>query len=116
MKAESLRIRTRLYSDNHQFVGISADLLAGIFMSKDEFGYETKELLERWVFAITVKYFAPERTNTVIGYASLGQFRYQSTSDIRQTVESRIEHSCLSKSKYTEAQRIFSKILDLALI
>jgi len=105
---ESLRIRTRAYGNNHVNVGISCHLLGGILMSQNNLGNKTMELFERSL-ANDTKYYGPNVTNTAISNFNLGLF-YHRLAYKQQIARREIEYLCLSKSKYEEAARIYTKI------
>lgn len=105
---ESLRIRKRLYADDHSFVAICNGVLACILQSQGNFTDETKELFERCL-AITIKNSGPDVKNAAVCNSNLGDF-YKELSEEPQTAETRKEHLRLSQSSYKEAQRIFTKI------
>jgi tetratricopeptide (TPR) repeat protein len=106
---ESLRIRTLIYGNDHVNVGHSCDLLARILMSQDNLGNETMELFERSL-ANDTKYYGPNGTDAAISNFNLGAF-YHHLANKQQIVRREIEHLCLSKSKFEEAVRIYTKIL-----
>jgi tetratricopeptide (TPR) repeat protein len=105
---ESLRIRTRLYGDDHARVGLSCSVLAQILQTQSKLGNETKELYERCL-AINIKNFGSEGINTAASNSNLGTFHH------RQAEESlsagiRKEYLSLSVSKLKEALRIYTKL------
>jgi tetratricopeptide (TPR) repeat protein len=106
---ESLRIRTSLYDAYHTQVAMSAGLLASILQSQGNLGSETKELRERSLVSDT-RHSGPEGINTAISNFNLGNF-YHLRADGSQTAEMRKENLLLSKSKYKEALRIYTKAL-----
>jgi tetratricopeptide (TPR) repeat protein len=106
---ESLRIRTSLYDADHIQIAISTGLLATILQFQGNLGNETKELHERCI-AIDIRNYGPEGINTGHSISNLGTF-YHLRADGSQTVEMRKENLLLSKSKYKEALRIFTKVL-----
>jgi hypothetical protein len=79
---ESLRIRTRLYGNDHVKVAFSCSLLACILMSQDNLGNETMELLGRSL-ANDTKCFGPDAINTAISNLNLGAF-YRQLADTQQ--------------------------------
>jgi tetratricopeptide (TPR) repeat protein len=105
---ESLRIRTRVYGNDHVHVGLSCSLLARILISQDNMGDEAMKLFEHHL-ANDTKYYGPDGPNAAISNLNLGNF-YHRLSDRQQIVRREIEHLCLSKSKYKEAVRIYTKI------
>jgi hypothetical protein len=105
---ESLRIRTRLYSNDHINVGLVSSLLANILMSQDNMGDETMELLE-CSLANQTKHYGPDGTNVVISNFNLGTF-YHRLADKQQIARRKIECLCLSISKFEEVVRIHTKI------
>jgi hypothetical protein len=105
---ESLRIRTQIFHNNHPRVGISNGLLGSILLSQGNLGYETKELLERYL-AIDIKNEGSEGINTAAANGNLGIF-YLELAESQQNAETRNEHLILSQSKYEETVRIYTKI------
>eukprot|EP00596_Hydrurales_sp_CCMP1899_P009897 CAMPEP_0119052220 /NCGR_PEP_ID=MMETSP1177-20130426/73586_1 /TAXON_ID=2985 /ORGANISM="Ochromonas sp, Strain CCMP1899" /LENGTH=587 /DNA_ID=CAMNT_0007031719 /DNA_START=259 /DNA_END=2022 /DNA_ORIENTATION=- len=105
---ESLRIRTRAYGNNHVNVGISCHLLGGILMSQNNLGNKTMELFERSL-ANDTKYYGPNGTDAAISNFNLGAF-YHRLANKQQIVRREIENLRLSKSKFEEAVRIYTKI------
>jgi tetratricopeptide (TPR) repeat protein len=108
---ESLRIRTRIYGNDHVNVGVSCGLLARILISQDNMVDETMELFERSHTIIT-KNNGPDGINTAISNFNLGNF-YHQLADEQQETQRRVEYLCLSKSKFEEAVRIYTKIFGL---
>jgi tetratricopeptide (TPR) repeat protein len=106
---ESLRIRTRLYGNNHQNVGYISSLLGRILKAQNKLGRETKELFERSL-AIDTESFGPDGTNTAVSVVNLANF-YGQCADAQKTTETRKEQLLLSRSKFVEAVRIYQKIL-----
>jgi tetratricopeptide (TPR) repeat protein len=106
---ESLRIRTSLYDADHTLVAMSVGLLANILQSKGNLGSETKELHERSLVS-DIRNCVPEGINTAITNSNLGNF-YSLRADGSQSAEMRKENLLLSKSKYKEALRIYTKAL-----
>jgi tetratricopeptide (TPR) repeat protein len=106
---ESLRIRTSLYDADHTLVGMSVGLLATILQSQGNLGSETKELHERSLVS-DIKNFGLEGINTAATSFNLGTF-YNLRADGSQTAEMRKENLSLSKFKYKEALRIYTKAL-----
>jgi tetratricopeptide (TPR) repeat protein len=105
---ESIRIRTRLYGNDHINVGINYNLLGHILMSQDNYGDETMELLERSL-AIITNNDGPDGTNTALSNLNLGVF-YDQLSERQQNDERKIAYLHLSKAKSEEAVRIYTKI------
>jgi tetratricopeptide (TPR) repeat protein len=105
---ESLRIRTRIYGNDHVNVGLSCHLLGGILMSQVNLGDETMELLERSL-AIITKNGGPDGINSAAANLNLGAF-YDQLADRQQNDERKIVYLHLSKAKYEEAVRIYTKI------
>jgi hypothetical protein len=105
---ESLRIRTQQYGNHDLHVGGSITLLAGVLRKQDNLGAEVKELLERSL-AIDTKHEGPDGFNTSISNKNLGQF-HEELAFTDLTSEEKKEHLQLSKSYYTEALRINTKI------
>jgi tetratricopeptide (TPR) repeat protein len=101
---ESLRIRTRIYGNDHIELGISCSLLARILVSQDNIGNETIELFERSLITDTMC-FGLDGINTAISNYNLGAF-YHQLADTQQNVE----YLRRSKSTFKEAVRIYSKI------
>jgi tetratricopeptide (TPR) repeat protein len=106
---ESLRIRTRLYCDDHFCVGMSADLLADILQAQGKLGSETKELYERCLVN-NIKNCGPEGHNTAVTNFNMGNFYYK-RAKTSQSAETMNEHLLQSKSKYNEALRTYTKLL-----
>lgn len=104
---ESLRIRTKLFGNLH-LEGYSGSLLASILLKQGKLGYETKELLEKSL-ALDIKNCGPEGSNTAQAFWSLGDYYYL-LAEKEQTDEAQKEHLRLSKVKYEEALRIYTKI------
>jgi tetratricopeptide (TPR) repeat protein len=104
---ESLRIRTRIYVNDHIEVGLSYDLLARILMSHDNLGDETMELLERSL-AVSTKNYGPDAINTAISNSNLGAF-YHRLADEQQNSQRKIEYLFRSNSIFKEVLRIYSK-------
>jgi tetratricopeptide (TPR) repeat protein len=105
---ESLRIRTRLYDNDHVNVGVSCHLLGVILMSQYNLGDETMELFERSL-ANDTKNHGPDGTDTALSNLNLGVF-YCELTDRQQNNERKIVYLHLSKAKSEEAVRIFTKI------
>jgi hypothetical protein len=105
---ESLRIRTRIYGNDHVKVGLSCSLLARILVSQGNLGDETMELFELAVANYT-KHYGPDGTNTAISNMNLGKF-YHKLADKQQISRRKVEYLCLSKSKLEEGVRIYTKI------
>jgi hypothetical protein len=105
---ESLLIRTRLYGNDHQYVGINIGLLANILSSQGNLGDEVEELYERCL-AISVKHQGLEGSNTSISIHQLGPFHYKLT-ETHRTPDKRKEHLDLSEFYYKEHLRIETKL------
>jgi hypothetical protein len=105
---ESLRIRTRIYGNDHKNVGHCCNLLARILVSQGNLGNETKELFERSHAIITMNY-GPNGTNTGAFNFNLGAF-YHKLVKTQQKTQRKIEYLLLSKLKYVESVRIWTKI------
>jgi tetratricopeptide (TPR) repeat protein len=105
---ESLRIRTRLYDNNHANVGLSVGLLASILQSLGKLGRETLEFYERSL-AIEIKNYGLEGINTATSNFNLGFF-YHNRAENSHTAEKRKDDLRLSESFYKEAERIRIKI------
>jgi hypothetical protein len=105
---ESLRIRTRMYHNDHVEVGLSCSLLARILTSQDNMGNETMELFE-CSLANDTKHYGPDGRNTAISNFNLGSF-YHQLADKQQTSQKKIEYLRRSKSIFKEAVRIYTKI------
>jgi tetratricopeptide (TPR) repeat protein len=106
---ESLRIRTSLYDADHKQVAMSVCLLATILQSQGNLGSETKELHERSLVSL-IKNDGSEGINTAVANFNLGTF-YNLRANGSQTAERRKENLLLSKSKFKEALRIYTKAL-----
>jgi tetratricopeptide (TPR) repeat protein len=104
---ESLRIRTRVFGNDHVKAAFSCSLLACILMSQDNLGSETMELLERSL-ANNTKHFGPDGINTAISNSNLGKF-YHQLADTQQNAQKKIEYLRMSKSTFKEAVRIYTK-------
>jgi hypothetical protein len=109
---ESLRIRTRIFHNDHICVGYSTGLLASVLQSQGNLSNEKKELFERSL-AISIKNFGPDGFNTAKDYTNLGVFYHQLAASSQQTGETRKEHMRLSQSNYEEAVRIYTKTFSL---
>jgi hypothetical protein len=105
---ESLRIRTRVYGNDHVEVGHNCSLLGDILMSQDNLGNETMELFERSLTNNT-KHFGPDGINTATSNFNLGVF-YNQLAEKQQNAQKRKEYLCLSKSLFKEGARIYTKI------
>jgi hypothetical protein len=105
---ESLRIRTRVYGNDHRNVGHCCNLLARILLSQGNLGNETTELFERALAIITMNY-GPNGSNTAASNLNLGAF-YHKLAKTRQETQRKIEYLLLSKSKYVESVRVWTKI------
>jgi hypothetical protein len=105
---ESLRIRTRVYSNDHVNVGLTCNLLADILMSQGNLGDETMELFERSL-ANDTKHYGPDGRNTAISNVNLSNF-YHKLADEQQIARRKVEYLSLSKSKFEEVVRIYTKI------
>jgi tetratricopeptide (TPR) repeat protein len=104
---ESLRIRTRIFHNDNQSIGMSTSLLANILLSQGNLGNETKELFERSL-AIYTKSGGPDGINTAVANGNMGDF-YHQLAALQQTAATKREYLCLSQSKYKEAMRIYIK-------
>jgi tetratricopeptide (TPR) repeat protein len=104
---ESLRIRTRIYGNDHFRGGFSCSLLAQILMSQGNMGDETIELFERSL-ANHTKNEGPDGANTAIINLNLGNF-YSQLAERQQNDERFVVYLHLSKSKFEEAARIYTK-------
>jgi tetratricopeptide (TPR) repeat protein len=105
---DSLRIRTRIDSNVNINVGLSCSLLARILMSQGNLGDETMELFER-ALANNTKNDGPDGTNTAISNMNLGAF-YHQLADKQQISRRKVEYLHLSKSRFEEAVRVYTKI------
>jgi hypothetical protein len=105
---ESLRIRTRIYGNDHKNIGHCCNLLARILVSQGNLGNETTELFERSRAIITMNY-GPNGTNTGASNFNLGAF-YHKLAKTQQETQRKIEYLLLSKLKYVESVRIWTKI------
>jgi tetratricopeptide (TPR) repeat protein len=72
---ESLRIRTKLYSNDHWHIGSNIGLLASILRKQFQFGPELQALYER-TLAIDKKHHGPDGINVSVSYTNLGQYLY----------------------------------------
>jgi tetratricopeptide (TPR) repeat protein len=106
---EVLRIRTLIYDCYHHRIGMSCNLLVKILLKKNDLGEETKELQERCL-VIAIKNDGPDGPKTASANRDLGIF-YAKLARIQTTVNLKRSQQLLSKSHFTEASRIFSKIL-----
>jgi tetratricopeptide (TPR) repeat protein len=109
---EALRIRTRLYGNDHRHVGLSCNLLASILSFQGNTGNETMELFERSL-ANDTKNYGPNGSNTAISNHNLGTF-YNRLAGQHKNTPRFIEFLRLSKSKYMESVRIYTKIFGPA--
>jgi tetratricopeptide (TPR) repeat protein len=105
---ESLRIRDKLYSNDHLYLGISIYLLSAIFRSQGKLGDEVQKLMARSL-AIYVKHEGVDGINTAIMNNMLGQLHCQRSRKDFNT-DMRFEHLRLSKSHYKESLRIVTKV------
>jgi hypothetical protein len=106
---ESLRIRTNLYNDDHQRIGMSVGFLTNILSLQGKMGDETKELYERCL-AIQTKQEGPDARNTAVVNIDMGEF-YHDLAEIQQTTEMKVEYLRVSLSKHKESVRIYTEIL-----
>jgi tetratricopeptide (TPR) repeat protein len=109
---ESLRIRAQLFGNDGYLARSSITLLANILRKQGNLGDEVKKLYERSL-AIDVKHEGPDGVNTSIGNRNLGHF-HQELAGTSLSTEQIKEHLQLSKSYYTEALRIYTKIFGPA--
>lgn len=72
---ESLRIRTKLYSNDHWHIGANIGLLASILRKQFKFGPELQALYER-TLAIDKKHYGPDGMNVSFSHTNLGQYLY----------------------------------------
>jgi hypothetical protein len=105
---ESLRIRTRVYGNDHVNVGHSCSLLARILTAQDNLGNETMDLFERSL-ANNTKNYGLDGINTAISNSNLGAF-YHQLEDTQQNAQKRKEYLRMSKSTFKEALRIYTRI------
>jgi hypothetical protein len=104
---ESLRIRTLIYDSNHFTVDSSCDLLARILCEQGQLGDETRGLYERSL-AISIRNKGPDGSNAATGNYNTVEF-YQKLTRNQSTVDEKRAHLILAKSRFIEAQRIWSK-------
>jgi hypothetical protein len=109
---ESLHIRTRLYSSNHQLIGMSCILLSKILMTQDKYGDETKELLERSL-AIAVANEGLDGADTAVGYMTIGRFHYK-LATMQSVISIKRPQMLLAKFYAEEGVRIETMIHDPA--
>jgi tetratricopeptide (TPR) repeat protein len=105
---ESLRIRTLVHGLDHFYVGQSVSSLALILTSQEKLGDETREFYER-ALAINIKYCGPDGLNTVRSTTNLGHY-YHNLANIQESIETRNELLRLSRIKFIEVLRIYTKI------
>jgi hypothetical protein len=105
---ETIRIYTRIYNNDHINMGLSCTLLARILLSQGKLGNETMELFERSLVNDT-KCFGPFFINLTSSNFNFGIF-YHKLADTQQNAQKRKEYLSLSKSKFEEAVRIWTKI------
>lgn len=106
---ESLRIRTRLYDVNHQYVGITGGLLARILQAQGKFTDEVKDLFERSI-AINIKHFGPDGSNTAVSFSNLGRY-YVQLQEKPSTPQNMIFCLRLAQINFKESVRIYTKNL-----
>lgn len=106
---EAVSIRTRLYVNDHAYVGESTLLLANILFRTGNLGDEVKKLYERSL-AIHVLHAGLDGFNTSNTNFVLGEFHHQ-IARTHPTGDKRKEHFRLSKSYYEEALRVYRKII-----
>jgi tetratricopeptide (TPR) repeat protein len=100
---ESLRTRTRLYGADHVHLGITCSLLARILQAENKLGIETKELYERCL-AINIKNCGSDGVHTAVSNFHHHQAETSQPAGIRK------EHLSLSKSKFNESLRTYTKL------
>jgi tetratricopeptide (TPR) repeat protein len=107
---ESYRISLRLYGNEHNFVGLSANLLANILRLQGRSGDETRELYE--CFLASIMNEGPDGINTAFGNSNLGILHSNLAGmvDRQLTANKRKGHLCQAISYATEALRISTKI------
>jgi hypothetical protein len=110
---ESYRIRVQLLGNDHHFVGLSGNLLAGVLETQDKLGDETKNLYEH-ALAIAVRTEGPDSHNTATRNANLGQFYARLvetvTSDEKKDRDLRFKYMKNVYFYFKETARIFTKI------
>jgi hypothetical protein len=108
---ESLRIRSLLYNDVHIYISYNTALLASNLMLQGKLGSETRGLFERSL-AIIIANSGPDATNTAITCTKLGSYYQIANIKLKGvlTSETKEEYSRLSKLRFTEAHRIYTKI------
>lgn len=105
---ESLRIRTRLYDNDAQYVRNFVALLAQTLSSQNKKGKERQELFARSV-AITKKYYGPEGFNTAATNDNMGHF-YCVLATEEPLGETRICYLRQAEVNYKESLRIYTKL------
>jgi hypothetical protein len=105
---ESLRIKNLIYDSNHCTVDLSCNLLARILSAQGKFGDETRGLYERSL-AISIRNEGPDGLNVAIGNYSTSKFNERLVVK-QSTFDAKRSHLLLAKSRFFEAQRIYSKI------
>jgi hypothetical protein len=106
---ESLVIRSQLYSNDHNKVADCCNLLAVILEAQDNYGDETKGLLER-ALAINIKNGGPDGAK--IGIKGLAAF-YNDLAEKSSTADVKLTQLHLAKSYCEELVRILEKIHGL---
>lgn len=105
---ESLRMRKKLYANDHQYVGTSCALLATIMKTQGKLNLEMRDLMEHSI-AIEIKHHGADNHNVGTAYYNLGSFYFQ-FADAQQTPKVRKELLQLSIVKYKEVFRIYTMI------
>lgn len=105
---ESLRIRSLLFDNEHQNVGLCVGILASILRAQGNLGNETKEFMERSL-AIDRKHFGPDGVNTAISTARIAAFYHQLAETTPQSPDSKKYILRLSETSCKEALRINMK-------
>jgi hypothetical protein len=107
---ESLRIRTRIFGDDHFNVGVTCDLLVKILMAQKKLGDETRKLLEKSL-ANVIKNHGIDGANTAALHCSVGSYYSQLLrSNFNISWKDREKYVLLWKFHIEESVRICSKI------
>jgi tetratricopeptide (TPR) repeat protein len=104
---EALRIRIKFYGSGHVHVGQSIGLLSNILLKQNNFGDETKRLLEQYL-ANGIRNEGPEGMISADANNKFGHY-HDSLSEMNQPIGAIKNHLVLSKSYYKEALRIIKK-------
>jgi hypothetical protein len=109
---EYLRIRTQLYGNNHEWVGRSCNLLAGILTAQGKLGDRTRGLYERYLVN-SIRNSGPDGSNTANANCNLGLFSIAVFNQLaceQTTIGLQQPQLLLTKLHSEEALRIHSKM------